>query len=115
MEDQLASQQTLNTSESSLEPAPPSKSHSKPLLQNAKTKKAGAEKTELLPHGWPTSPKSVKASVASIVADFAVDIILLALAVAFFAFGLTVRRYDQTPIASHPRLTNALVEATKYV
>jgi hypothetical protein len=113
MAEESDSQQAPNTPENSLELTPP-KSCSGPLLQNVEPNKE-TEETELLPQGWPTSPKTVKASGASIVADVAVDLVLLAAAVAFFVFGLTVRSYNQTPIALHPRKTDALIEATKYV
>ncbi|KAI1492894.1 hypothetical protein F5X96DRAFT_624158 [Biscogniauxia mediterranea] len=64
--------------------------------------------------GWPTSPATVRPSASSIIADVVVDVVLLGFSVAFFAFGLLVRQYDQTPIDAYPQTTNALLQATKY-
>ena len=68
-----------------------------------------------LPKSWPTEPEVVKSSVISIILDILVEIILLALSLAFFAFGLTVRYYDQASIALHQGMVNKLLEATRYV
>ncbi|KAI1411309.1 hypothetical protein F5Y13DRAFT_191584 [Hypoxylon sp. FL1857] len=87
-----------------VEPAHYSEPYTTPLLSGAAH----------VPQGWPISPSPIRSSVFSIVADLIVDVILLSLSVAFFAFGLTVRSYDQTPTEANPRTTNTLLQATKY-
>lgn len=60
-------------------------------------------------------PSIVNRSVASIVLDYCLDIFLLTLSVLFFAFGLTIRSHDKVPVATHPRLANSLLGASKVV
>lgn len=67
------------------------------------------------PKGWPTLPSNVKSSVLSVVSDAGVDIFLLLFAFSFLAFALIVHYYDQAPVRDHPKTTEALVNATKYV
>ncbi|KAI1343196.1 hypothetical protein F5Y15DRAFT_427633 [Xylariaceae sp. FL0016] len=67
-----------------------------------------------VPQQWPTSPRPIAPSWKTITADLTLDIILLGLSIAFLAFGLIVRRYDQAPTAAYPKVTSALVQATIY-
>ena len=96
------------TTEICLEPLINRKSPSAPLLDDQ-------AQTAHLPQNWPTLAKPIKRSIGSIVSDLTADIILLALSLAFFAFGLIVKHYDQAPIALHQRATDTLLSATKYV
>lgn len=68
-----------------------------------------------IPKGWPTEPQVVKSSITSIVTDVLLDTVLFGLSLAFFTFGLVVRRYDQAPVALHEGTVKTLLEATKYV
>ncbi|KAI5924001.1 hypothetical protein F4810DRAFT_157844 [Camillea tinctor] len=70
--------------------------------------------TTSIPRDWPTSPATVRPSTINVVADIIVDVVLLGFSVAFFAFGLLVRRYDQTPTDANPQTTDALLQAAKY-
>ena len=67
------------------------------------------------PKGWPASPGSVKRQTIFILLDVMVTMVLLAFAVAFLAFGLIVRKYDQVPTEQHPKITKSLLATSKYV
>jgi hypothetical protein len=73
------------------------------------------EKPFKLPNGWPTTPRAVRTSLLTIVTNAVVDVLLFTLSVAFLAFALTVNRFDQAPTEEHPRATEMLLEAIKYV
>lgn len=94
------------TVEICLEPMIRRKSPDAPLLD---------DRTAHLPQDWPTGAKPIKRSIGSVLSGFAVDIVLLALSLAFFAFGLIVKHYDQAPTALHQHATDTLLSATKYV
>ena len=63
----------------------------------------------------PLNPHVVNRSVTSIMLLCCLDVSLLALSLAFFAFGLTIHSHNKTSTASHPRLTNTLLQVSKYV
>jgi hypothetical protein len=65
--------------------------------------------------GWPSSPKPIKTPIYISVLNGLFDILLLACSIAFLAFALIVNIHDQHPTAENPRLTTALLNATKYV
>jgi hypothetical protein len=68
-----------------------------------------------VPRSWPTSPKPVKSSLFAIVLTATFDFALLACAVVFLSFAITVYRYDQAPIADNPIATRRLQSASTYV
>jgi hypothetical protein len=70
---------------------------------------------EEVPGILPESPKPVRRSAISVVSDLCLDVFFLMLSLVFFAFGLTIRSYDQASTITHPRLTKTLSQATTYV
>ena len=103
----MADREDLNDEEPSPDkPTVPATGSESPLLN---------EKSPWVRQGWPASPKVVSSSIASVTIEIVVDVILFSFSVAFFAFGITVRYYDQTPTQQHPLMTRALLEAIKYV
>lgn len=73
------------------------------------------EKAETTPPGWPTSPKRIKTPIYVNVLNSFFDVLLLACSTAFLVFALVVCFHDQAPTAQYPRLTQTLLNATKYV
>jgi hypothetical protein len=65
--------------------------------------------------GLAKSPKAIKTSTVSTLSDLLVDIVLLALSLAFLTFGIAVRSYDQVSLLQHPHVADALLRASKYV
>ena len=70
--------------------------------------------SETLP-GWPTSPRPIKTAVYVQVYNGVFEALLLLCSIAFLAFALIVNAYDQSSTTEYPRLTKALINATKYV
>lgn len=64
--------------------------------------------------GWPTSSNRNR-SILSMALIIGFDLFLLACSSAFFAFALVVYFLDQAPTTEHPRTTEILMNATKYV
>jgi hypothetical protein len=79
-----------------------------PLLDNDKPISA-------LERDWPKSPKAIRHSLWVGAWNFALDILLLACAVAFLAFAAIVSHYDKVPIDENPQMTRTLLNASKYV
>ena len=71
--------------------------------------------TNAVSRGWPTLPRRVETSFYTRLTDFAVDLGLLTCSVAFFAFALTVMKYDQAPVHSDDVPAETLLSAAKYV
>jgi hypothetical protein len=67
------------------------------------------------PMGWPILPGVVKSGTLSIVTEVGVDIVLFAMSLSFLAFAIVVRKYNEAYTDEHPRSTNALLDASKYV
>lgn len=72
------------------------------------------EKPTILP-GWPSSPKPIHTPIYVKALNGVFDVLLLACSAAFLAFAIVVNLHDRVPTAEHPRLTTALLRATKYV
>ncbi|KIW29290.1 uncharacterized protein PV07_05115 [Cladophialophora immunda] len=85
-----------------------------PAIQQIPASAPLLQQTAHVPKGWPTSPKTIKSSIGSVLTDLVVDSLLLAFSVAFLAFGLVVKLYDQAPTALHKHTANTLLSATKY-
>lgn len=96
----MATDPTSNTSSHRNTPA-------EPLLYQEKPSKT-------LP-GWPTEPKPIKIPFYLQVLNGVFDVLLLTCSIAFLTFALVVSVYDQASTTEYPRLTTALVNATKYV
>jgi hypothetical protein len=65
--------------------------------------------------GWPSSPKPIKTPIYIKVLNTMFDVLLFNCSAAFLAFALVVNVHDQDSTAENPRLTRALLNATKYV
>ncbi len=80
-----------------------------PLLDTSKV-------TPLL-KDWPSSPSVIKKARIMTVRDGVFDFTLFVFAVAFLAFAISVvyMYYDQTSTVASPKVTNTLLNATKYV
>jgi hypothetical protein len=64
---------------------------------------------------WPSSPKPIT-TPAYIKALYVIfDVLLLSCSAAFLAFAVIVSLHDQDSTTEYPRLTRALLNATKYV
>jgi len=56
----------------------------------------------------------LRTKLSEAVIELALDVVLLALSMLFVVFAFIVKHYDQAHVADHIRLTQALLEATKY-
>lgn len=73
------------------------------------------EQPTRFPRGWPTSPEVIKFSVVSDAGEIALDLVLIALSIVFLMFGIIVRQHDRDPVSLNQPLTDALLNAAKYV
>jgi hypothetical protein len=67
------------------------------------------------PRGWPTSPQPLRISFGSIIWSVIIDVVLLAIAVAFLVFAWSVVLYDQKPTRFHPQAAKRFEQASKWV
>lgn len=68
-----------------------------------------------LPSGWPENPRTLRSSGTDVFFEALTDIVIVGLSFLFLIFGFIVNQYDGAPVSEHQSLSNALVEATKYV
>ncbi|CAN9245664.1 unnamed protein product [Alternaria alternata] len=73
------------------------------------------EKDLEFPRGWPTSPQPLRISFCSILWSVTIDVVLLAIAVAFLVFAWSVVLYDQKPTKFHPQAAQRFEQASKWV
>ena len=73
------------------------------------------EKDLASPRGWPTSPQPLRISFGSIIWSVIIDVVLLAIAVAFLVFAWSVVLYDQKPTRFHPQAAKRFEQASKWV
>jgi hypothetical protein len=65
--------------------------------------------------GWPALPQPLKTSFGSILWSVTIDVVLLAIAVAFLVFAWSVVLYDQKPTNFHPQAAQRFEQASKWV
>ena len=73
------------------------------------------EKHPEMSQGWPTSPQPVKGSFLMTIRNILVDILLLALSLAFLAFALFVVWYNDKPTSHHPQAAERIQQASIWV
>jgi len=73
------------------------------------------DESKLLPKNWPSAPQQLRTKPSEVIVEIVLDIVFIALSISFLLFGLIVKHYDQAHVEDHPRLTQNLVEATRYV
>ncbi|CAN9265637.1 unnamed protein product [Alternaria alternata] len=64
--------------------------------------------------GWPALPQPLKTSFGSILWSVTIDVVLLAIAVAFLVFAWSVVLYDQKPTNFHPQAAQRFEQASKW-
>jgi hypothetical protein len=76
---------------------------------------ASLSETSIVPQGWPSSPRAIRTALHLTIWNLLIDSVLLLSTITFLSFALIVNTYDGTNVAEHPKATQRLENATKYV